>query len=192
MGLPLTETLIGRFHRLAMTGKPSRPTLLRKKKSAVKSSLKGDLIYLPPRPEDMPGLIAALEIWTEEARISELPVPVIAGLVHYQFATIHPFNDGNGRTARLCADFILQRDGYGLNGFLSPEEQYAENLVGYYQALSTHPIIDYYEGREKADLTPWLEYYIASLAQSCEAALHEMAAYIASAPIKKRRRRKKI
>lgn len=40
------------------------------------------------------------------------------------------------RTARLCADFILQRDGYSPAGFLTPEEQYAENLDSYYRALN--------------------------------------------------------
>jgi Fic family protein len=191
MGLPLTETLIGRFHRLAMTGKSSRPTPLRKRKSAVKSSLTGDAVYLPPRPEDLPGLIAALEIWTEEARSSELAVPIIAGLVHYQLATLHPFNNGNGRTARLCADFILQRDGYSLAGLLIPEEQYAEDLDSYCRALNVHENIDYYEGRADADLTSWLEYYIASLAHSCDVTLGEMVAYIALTPAKSRRKRKK-
>ena len=94
------------------------------------------------------------------SRGSELPVPVIAGLVHYQLATIHPFNDGNGRTARLCADFILQRDGYGLNGFITPEEQYAEDLTATIRLSMSIQIIDYYEGRAEADLTPWLEYFI--------------------------------
>jgi Fic family protein len=108
MSLPLTETLISRFHRLAMTGKSSRPTPLRKSKSVLKSSLTGDAVYLPPRPEDLPELIAALEIWTEKARSSELSVPIIAGLVHYRIAALHPFNDGNIRTACLCADFICK------------------------------------------------------------------------------------
>ncbi|MCK9564473.1 MAG: Fic family protein [Methanothrix sp.] len=184
MSLPLTETLIGRFHRLATTGKSSRPTLLRKKKRAIKNSLTGDVVYLPPPPEDLPDLIAALGIWTEEARSSDLAVPVIAGLVHYQLATIHPFNEGNGRTARLCADFILMGDGYGLSGLIMPEEQYVEDLDSYYQALNVHGNIDYYKGRAEADLTSWLEYYTASLVQSCEVGLHEMAKYIASTPRK--------
>jgi Fic family protein len=191
MSLPLTETLIGRFHRLATTGKSSRPTHLRKKKSAVKNSATGDLVYLPPRPDDLPELIAALEIWTEDARSSELAVPVIAGLVHYQLAALLPFNDGNGKAARLCADFILMRDGYSLSGLIMPEEQYAEDLDSYYQALNVHvESIDYYEGRAEADLTPWLEYYTASLVQSCEISLNEMAAYYASTPAKSRRKRK--
>jgi Fic family protein len=191
MSLPLTETLIGRFHRLAMTGKSSRPTHLRKKKSAIKNSLTGDVVYLPPRPEDLPELIAALVIWTEDARSSEIAVPVIAGLVHYQLATLRPFNDGNGKAARLCADFILMRDGYGLSGLIMPEEQYAEDLDSYYQALNVHgELIDYYEGRADADITPWLEYYLASMVQSCEISINEMAAYFASTPAKSRRKRK--
>ncbi|MCX6673752.1 MAG: Fic family protein [Methanothrix sp.] len=199
MSLPLTETLISRFHRLAMTGKSSRPTHLRKKKSAVKNSATGDLVYLPPRPEDLPELIAALEIWTEDARSSEIAVPVIAGLVHYQLATLHPFNEGNGRTARLCADFILMRDGYSLSGLIMPEEQYREDIDSYYQALNVNgklivnvngKLIDYYEGRAEADLTSWLEYYLASMVQSCEISINEMAAHFASTPAKSRRKRK--
>lgn len=191
MNLPLTETLIGRFHRLAMTGKPSRPTPLRKRKIAAKFSLTGDAVYLPPRPDDLPELIAALEIWTEEARSSELAVPVIAGLVHYQLATVCPFNNINGRTACMCANFILQRDGYSLAGLLAPEEQYAEDPDSYYRALNVHENIDYYEGRADADLTSWLEYYIVSLVHSCNVTLDEMAAYTASTPAKSRRKRKR-
>ena len=137
--------------------------------------------------------MAALEIWTEDARSGDLPVPVVAGLVHYQLAAIQPFNDGNGRTARLCAGFILRRDGGGLNDLISPEERFAEDIDRYYLALNGHAEkIDYYVGRAEADLTAWLEYYTASLVQSCEAALHEMAVCIASSPTKKRRKRKKI
>ncbi|MFZ3149938.1 MAG: Fic family protein [Methanothrix sp.] len=101
-----------------MTGKSSRPTPLRKRKSVIESSLTGDVVYLPPRPEDLPELIAAL--------------------VYYQLAAIHPFNDGNGRTARLCADFILMRDGYDLSGLIMPVEKYAEDLDSYHQALNVH------------------------------------------------------
>ncbi len=122
---------------------------------------------------------------------SDLPVPVVAGLVHYQLAAIQPFNDGNGKAARLCAGFILQRDGGGLNDFISPEEQFAEDIDRYYLALNGHAeTIDYYDGRAEAYLTPWLEYYIASLVRSYETALQEMVAYIAS-PEKDRPKRKR-
>ena len=83
--------------------------------------------------------------------------------------TIHPYYDGNGRTARLLATFILHKGGYGLNGFFSLEEHYAHDLQGYYRALTSHPHHNYYFGRSEADLTPWLEYFISTLAEVFEA-----------------------
>ena len=78
--------------------------------------------------------------------------------------TIHPYDDGNGRTARLLATFILCRAGYGLNGFFSLEEHHAKDLEAYYRSLAVHPHHNYYEGRAEADLTPWLEYFVTSVA----------------------------
>ena len=86
-------------------------------------------------------------------------------MAHYQFVTIHPYFDGNGRSARLLATFILQRQGYGLNGYFSLEEHHARDLESYYRALVTHPHHNYYEGRADADLTPWLAYFSELLAR---------------------------
>jgi Fic family protein len=178
MMLPLTETLICRFHRLAMTGRASRPTPLRKGQNAIRDAFDGLLIYLPPRPEDLPELIAALESWAEEAWSEGLAAPILSGLVHYQIAAIHPFNDGNGRTARLCTSFILHRGGYGLKGFSCLEEQHAQDRQSYYQGLGANSSYDYYEGRAEADLTPWLDYFVSSMADSFEISLLEMAKFV--------------
>jgi len=103
--------------------------------------------------------------WVKHAQKEGIPPPVIAALLHYQFVTIHPFYDGNGRTARLLATFILQRDGYGLNGFFSLEEHHARDLGGYYEALTVHKHHNYYDGRTEADLTSWVEYFVKLLAK---------------------------
>jgi Fic family protein len=166
---PLTEELIKRLHALVENGPRARPTPYREGQNAIKNSATGALIYLPPEAKDVPALMASLVAWTAEAERSGLPVPLIAGLVHYQFVTIHPYYDGNGRTARLLATFILHKGGYGLNGFFSLEEHHARDLPGYYQALTIHPHHNYYFGRGEADLTPWLEYFISTLAAVFEA-----------------------
>ncbi len=59
---------------------------------------------------------------------------------------------------------MLYRGGYGLNGFISVEEQHANDLPGYYSALRTHPHHNYHEGRAAADLTGWLSYFLRTLA----------------------------
>lgn len=166
---PLTEELIKRLHALVEVGPRAKPTPYREGQNAIKNSSTGALIYLPPEAEDVPSLMASLVAWAAEAERSGLPAPLIAGLVHYQFVTIHPYYDGNGRTARLLATFILHKGGYGLNGFFSLEEHHARDLHGYYQALTTHPHHNYYFGRSEADLTPWLEYFISTLAAVFEA-----------------------
>ncbi|NYT03041.1 MAG: Fic family protein [Methanosarcinales archaeon] len=162
---PFTEELIQGLHALVQGGPKSRPTPYRDGQNAVRDAASGALIYLPPQAEDVPALMRSLVQWAAQAEEEGLPVPVIAGVVHYQFVTIHPYYDGNGRTARLLATFLLHRGGYGLNGFLSLEEHHARDLAGYYQALMVHPHHNYYEGRAEAEITPWLEYFISSLAQ---------------------------
>ncbi len=170
---PLTEDLIKRLHALVENGPRARPTPYREGQNAIKNSATGALIYLPPEAKDVPDLMAALVQWANEAEKSGLPIPIIAGLVHYQFVTIHPYYDGNGRTARLLATFILHKGGYGLGGFFSLEEHYARDLQGYYRALTTHPHHNYYFGRSEADLTSWMEYFISTLSEVFEAVMQK-------------------
>jgi len=163
---PLSEELIRRLHALVTKGSVARqkPTPYRDGQNVIRDSATGAIVYLPPEAKDVPALMAAMVRWAQEAEKEGVPVPLIAALVHYQFVTIHPYYDGNGRTARLLATFILHRGGYGLNGFFSLEEYHSQDLEGYYRALATHPHHNYYEGREEADLTPWLEYFIETTA----------------------------
>lgn len=161
-GDTLTEERIRRLHAL-VEGR-SRPSPYRDGQNTIRDSETGALVYLPPEAKDVPALMTGLVEWIGQAERERLPPPLIAGLAHYQFVTIHPYYDGNGRTARLLATFLLQRSGYGLNGFFSLEEEHARDLAAYYGSLAVHPHHNYYEGRETADLTPWLGYFMEILA----------------------------
>jgi cell filamentation protein, protein adenylyltransferase len=161
-GDELTEELIRRLHAL-VEGR-QRPTPYRDGQNAIRASESGALVYLPPEAKDVPGLMTDLVEWIRGAEKDRLPPPLIAGLAHYQFVTIHPYYDGNGRTARLLATFLLHRDGYGLHGLYALEERHARDLAAYYRSLTTHPHHNYYEGRERADLTAWVEYFLSTLA----------------------------
>jgi Fic family protein len=181
-GKPLTDDLIRRLHALVEHGARARPTPYRDGQNVIRDSATGAIVYLPPEAKDVPGLMQALVAWANQAQQDGLPVPLIAGLVHYQFVTIHPYFDGNGRTARLLATFILHRGGYGLNGFFSLEEHHARDLAGYYNSLATHPHHNYYAGRADVDLTSWLEYFTPVLARVFVLAREE-ALHLAEQPL---------
>jgi Fic family protein len=173
-GRIFSEDLIRRLHALVEFGKRAKPTPYRDGQNIIRDSTSGAIVYLPPQAEDVPELMAGIVNWVNNAEREQVPIPLIAGLAHYQFVTIHPYYDGNGRTARLLATFLLHRGGYGLNGFFSLEEYHARDLESYYHALATHPHHNYYEGRANADLTPWLNYFIRLHANVFLAARNEV------------------
>jgi Fic family protein len=175
---PLTEDLVRKLHALVVKGKRARPTPYRDGQNVIRDSVSGGIVYMPPEAQDVPALMAGLVAWVNQAEQDRLPVPLMAGLAHYQFVTIHPYYDGNGRTARLLATFLLHRGGYGLNGYFSLEEHHARDLAAYYQSLAVHPHHNYYEGRAEADLTPWLAYFVKTLAGVFTAAREEAQRYV--------------
>jgi len=181
-GRTLTEELIRKVHALVERGPKAKPTPYRDGQNVIRDSVTGTIVYMPPEAKDVPGLMQALVKWVHEDEMNDTPVPIIAGLAHYQFVTIHPYFDGNGRTARLLATFILHRGGYGLNGFFSLEEHHARDLSGYYRALTTHPHHNYYEGRADVDLTPWVEYFLSILTRVFKLA-EEEALHMAQHPV---------
>ena len=172
----LSENLIQRLHAIVERGRRAKPTPYRAGQNAIRESGSGALVYLPPEAGDIRSLMAGLVDWVSEAEKNSIPIPIIAALVHYQFVTIHPYYDGNGRTARLLATFILHRGGYGLHGFFSMEEHHAKDLEGYYRSLAVHPHHNYYQGRAEADLTSWVEYFAVLLARVFTRAKEEAAA----------------
>lgn len=172
-----TEDKIKRLHAIVDKGKRAKPTPYRDGQNVIKDSQTGRIIYLPPEAKDVPLLMAEMVRWVCKAEQEKIPAPIIAALVHYQFVTIHPYYDGNGRTARLLATFILQRDGYGLNGFFSMEEHHARDLAGYYNSLEVHKRHNYYEGRAEAELTSWVEYFTSLLSKVFTQAKNEAVLY---------------
>lgn len=110
--------------------------------------------------------------WINKSNV--IPAPIVAGIAHYQFATIHPYYDGNGRTAPLLTTLILHLRDYDLKGVYSLEEYYARNLGAYYDAISIGDSHNYYMGRAEADITKWVNYFVEGMAVSCENILKYM------------------
>lgn len=169
----LTENMIKNLHCLVMSNGRTRvkPSEYREGQNVIKDSSTGTIIYMPPEAKDVGNLMQGMVEWINYI---DLPAPLIAAICHYQFATIHPYYDGNGRTGRLLASLILHMKGYGLKGLYSLEEYYAKNLPAYYKAISIGPSHNYYFGREEADITSWVSYFIEGMAFSFEKVASQM------------------
>ena len=163
---PITEKIIKQLHAIIMgAGKIPKATPYRDGQNVIKDSATHKIVYLPPEAKDVPTLMKELIDWLDNADKNKIPVPLQAAILHYQFATIHPYYDGNGRTARLLATYLLQLKGYGLKGVYSLDEYYAKNLSSYYEALTigSH---NYYTDRAEADITSWLKYFCSKMVES--------------------------
>jgi len=167
-GEPVTERVIQTLHALLMSGGRTKvkPTPYRDGQNVIREGATGAIVYMPPEAKDVPALMKSLVFWIKKS--ADLPCPIIAAIAHYQFATIHPYYDGNGRTARLLTTVILHLCGYDLQGIYSLDQYYADDLPAYYQALSVGPSHNYYMGRAESDITQWIEYFCEGMAQAFE------------------------
>lgn len=159
---PFSEKFIHRLHDIV----EGRTCSYRDGQNAIYDNSSGNIVYMPPEAKDVPVLMKELVDWVNAG--DRIPQVIVAGLVHYQFVTIHPYYDGNGRTARLITSFLMRKYGYGLGGIYSLEEYYANDLAGYYAALAAHEHHNYYEGRERVDLTGWIDYFVDGVAKVFE------------------------
>jgi len=173
-GANITEKMIQTLHALVMAnGKTNtKPTAYRDGQNVIRDGRTKGIVYMPPEAKDVKNLMTGMVDWINKN--IELPCPLIAGIAHYQFATIHPYYDGNGRTARLLTTLILHLGGYDLKGLYSLEEYYALNLAAYYEAISVGESHNYYIGRAQADITKWVEYFVDGMAVSFENVLKRM------------------
>ena len=167
-GEPVSEKIIQLLHALIMGDGRTRvtPSPYREGQNVIRDSRTRAIVYMPPEAKDVPVLMRQMVKWVQESK--EIPCPIVAGIVHYQFATIHPYYDGNGRVARLLTTLVLHLGGYDLKGLYSLEEYYARNLGAYYGAISVGDSHNYYLGRAEADITKWVEYFTEGMAVSFE------------------------
>ncbi|MBU0578943.1 Fic family protein [Patescibacteria group bacterium] len=127
--------------------------------------------YTGPNPSKVKSLLDNLFFWIKN-KGKELHPVLLAGILHYEFVSIHPFSDGNGRVTRLLTKLLLSLNHYDFKGVLVLDNYYAQDRLAYYQALSLGRT---YSQRNKADLTPWLEYFVGGVVIEAEALAEEFS-----------------
>jgi Fic family protein len=113
-------------------------------------------VYLPPEHAEVPRLMNELIDWStkNENKIDPL---ILSGIFHKQFVVVHPFIDGNGRTARLATKVLLAKMGLNTFNLFSFENYYNQNVSKYFKAVGLSG--NYYDIKDQIDFTPWLEYF---------------------------------
>ena len=125
---------------------------------AVYDSQTGAPDYIPPLYSDVPDLLDELVDYVNTTDDHPL---IIAAVVHYQLVTIHPFEDGNGRTARLLSGYVLDINGFGFNGIGSLEEYFAYDINEYYDSIQMGLPVLYYSGRNDPPHPEiWIHYFL--------------------------------
>lgn len=157
----ITERVILKMHKL-VTDKTLRPDESgHYRKSAVyvvrrKWGHPEETLYTGPAAKKVRYLMADLAKWISESEKQNINPVIVAGIVHQEIAAIHPFSDGNGRTARALATLVLYARGYDFRRLFALEDYYNKDRPKYYAAIN---VGRNYEER-RMDWTFWLEYFV--------------------------------
>jgi Fic family protein len=164
--LPLVRRVVCDIHGVLLQGargEAKQPGAFRKRPVWIGSPTDSpeNAVFVPPLE---PEMLAAWKDWEEFANSSvRLPVLVQCALLHYQFETIHPFLDGNGRVGRLLIVFFLIRRGVLPAPLLYISSYLEEYRREYYERLQAV--------RERAEIQQWLQFFLTAVSVQAEDAV---------------------
>lgn len=158
------EAMLKKIHSLTCQRllKEEQTGAYRQTQVVVKNGFTGEVTFRPPAALEVPFLVEDFFEWLNSSESSKIHPVLKAGITHYYLVAVHPFVEGNGRTARAFATLVLFLENYDIKKFFSLEEYFDKDAFSYYQALSDVSN----QSLELADreLTPWLVYFTQAMA----------------------------
>ena len=160
--LPICNRLLCDTHKVLLQGvrgQEKNPGEFRKSQNWIGSSNSNlkTARYVPPTVEDMKEAMSDLEKYINN---NEMDILLKTALVHYQFETIHPFLDGNGRIGRMLIVLMLLDNGILHKPVLYLSLYLKSNRIEYYDRLS--------EVRKKGDYEQWIKFFLQGIIESCQ------------------------
>ncbi len=158
---PMTEKVILKIHKL-VTDKTLAPQFSGHYRHGPiyvvhrQFGVPQETLYTGPEAKQVPKLMAEFVAWLRNSEDKDINPVIVAGIAHLEIAAIHPFNDGNGRTARTLATLMLYQRGYDFRRLFALEDYYNTNRQTYYKAINVGKTYD----ERRTDITSWLEYFV--------------------------------
>lgn len=160
--LPISNRLLNETHEILMQGvrgEHKLPENFRKSQNWIGGSNLSDAVYIPPHHTEIPDLMGDLELFLHNEAIN-VPHLIKIAIAHYQFETIHPYLDGNGRVGRVLITLylvgfsLLKKPSLYLSSF------FEKHRSSYYDALS--------RVREANDISHWIKFFLNAVIDTAD------------------------
>jgi len=167
--LPISSRLLKETHKIllqSVRGEHKLPGEFRTSQNWIGGTSLHDAVFIPPSHHLVNELMSDLEKFLNNDEIN-VPLLIRIAIAHYQFETIHPFLDGNGRIGRLMITLFLVSEGILDKPLLYPSLYFEKNKSLYYDNLSNV--------RTKNDMLQWIKYFLVGIEQSAAKAVETLS-----------------
>lgn len=163
--LPFSSRLIRKTHNILLQGvrgERKQPGEFRKSQNWIGGATINDAVFIPPVHTSVPELMSDIEEFLHNKEIY-IPELLKIGLVHYQFETIHPFLDGNGRVGRLLIPLYLVSKGILKKPILYLSDFFEKNRKLYYENLMLV--------RDKSNVSQWFKFFLVGIIETSKSGI---------------------
>ena len=160
--LPFSSRLIKQTHKIllqSVRGEHKLPGEFRSSQNWIGGATINDAVFIPPIHNSIADFMSDLEIFAND-ELNPLPDLIKIAIIHYQFETIHPFLDGNGRVGRLLITLYLVNKGIIKQPILYLSDFFEKNRMLYYDNLM--------RARTHNDINQWLKFFLTGVIETAK------------------------